>query len=434
MSELSLNRTTALDIINSLRRGTVPGEGLHHLAVGIQLEIKTIRDQLDYVRTGKGDFKFIRGAYGAGKTFLASLALETTLDMNFAASQVVISVDTPLHKLDRVYHRIINNLRTRGQDQAALKGIIDRWIYNIEDRLIDLDGYQEDDPRLLDRVEQEMEVDLGDIARFNSRFSSALRAYYRAQADGDYAAAQGLLGWLSGEEGIAYTIKKQAGITGEIDNTSALDFLRGITQITILAGHTGVAIVLDEVETVQRLRTQNMREGSLNNLRQIVDAISAGRFPNTYFVFTGTPNFFDNRRGVPSLQPLHERIKLDDPDSPYPNPRQPQLVLKPFDKDKLLAVAHKVRAIFEIAYGSVDRQRVSDEFIQAMTEKITNKFGGKVEVVPRIFLREFIDVLDKVQQYESYDPRQAYDFDLDQVKKDIGLSPEEESQIEPITF
>ena len=359
----SILHEAALDIINALRRGTVPSQGLHHLAVGIDLEIQTIREQLEYVRTGRGDFKFIRGAYGAGKTFLASLALETALNLNFVVSQVVISVDTPLHKLDRVYYRLVNGLRTRGQDQAALKGLIDRWLFNIEDRLIDLEGFHEDDPALLERTEQAIEADLGDIARYNSRFSSVLRSYYRAQAAGDYATAQGLLGWLSGEEGIAYTVKKQAGITGSIDNTTALDFLRGVTQVALLAGHAGLAVVLDEVETVQRLRTSHMREGSLNNLRQIVDAVSAGRFPNTYFAFTGTPDFFESRRGVPALQPLHERIKLDNPDDPYPNPRQPQLVLRPFDEKKLLAVAHKVRDIFEVAYGPIDRRRVSDAFI-----------------------------------------------------------------------
>ena len=429
-----LNRTVALDIINALRSGTVPGDGLHHLAVGLDLEIETLRDQLQYVGTGRGDFKFVRGPYGSGKTFLSSLALETALDLRFVVSHAVISIDTPLHKLDRVYYRLTNNLRTRGQSQAAFKGLIDRWLFKIEDRLIDLEGLREDDPALLEKTEQTMEADLGEIARYNSRFSSVLRAYYRAQAEGDYATAQGLLGWLSGEQGIAYSVKKQAGITGQIDNTTALDFLRGVTQIALLAGHSGLALVLDEVETVQRLRTSHLRERSLNNLRQMMDAIINGRFPHIYIIFTGTPDFFEARRGIPALQPLHERIKLDDPDDPFPNPRQPQLVLRPFDQTKLLTVAAKVLEIFEVAYGSVERTRVSDDLIQAMTSKITSKFGGKVDVVPRIFLREFVDVLDKVQQYPKYDPQSAYDFDLKAVQDSIGLADEEAAEIEAVTF
>jgi len=430
----NLTQQDAIDIINALRSGTVPSSNLHLLAVGIEQEIQTIREQLEYVSSGRGDFKFIRGAYGAGKTFLASLALETAIDLNFVVSQIVVSIDTPLHKLDRIYYRLISNLRTRGQNQAALKGLIDRWILNIEDRFIELDGYSEDDPKLLDKTEEAMEASLGDIAKFNSRFSSVLRAYYRSQAKGDYATAQGLLGWLSGEGGIAYSVKKQAGVTGEIDNISALDFLRGITLIAQLAGHAGLAVALDEVETVQRLRTRHMRENSLNNLRQIVDAVKIGQFPHTFFLFTGTPDFFDSRRGVPALKPLHERIKIDNPDDPFPNPRQPQLILRPFDDRKLGAVAFKVRDIFEVAYGPVNKIRVSDNFITAMIEKITGKFGGKVNIVPRIFLREFVDVLDKVQQFPDYDPQQVYDFDLEVLKTNNSLTPEEESEIEPISF
>lgn len=429
-----LSREIAQDIVNALRRGTVPSEGLHHLAVGIDLEIKTLQEQMEYVKSGRGDFKFIRGDYGAGKTFLASSALERALDLGFSTSYVVISIDTPLHKLDRVYFRLLNNLRTRGLGDAALKGLVDRWLYRIEDRVMDLESLGEDDPRLLDRVEEAIEGDLGDIARHNSRFSSVLRAYYRAQVRGDFATAQGLLGWLSGEEGIAYSVKKQANITGAIDNTTALDFLRGVTQIARLAGQAGLVVVLDEVETIQRLRTSHARERSLNNLRQIVDAFTVGQFPYTFFIFTGTPDFFESRRGIPALKPLHQRIKLDDLDDPFPNPRQPQIALTAFDDEKLHMVAYKVREIFEVAYGRIDRTMVSDEFIQAMIANVTGKFGGTVSVVPRIFLREFVDVLDKVQQHEEYDPRKVYDFDLDQVKSTLGLAPEEESQIETITF
>lgn len=430
----TIDRDTALDIINALRRGTVPAQGLHHLAVGIDLEIKTIQEQLEYVRSGRGDFKFIRGAYGAGKTFLASLALESALDQKFVVSQVVISVDTPLHKLDRVYFRIITNLRTRGHEGAALKGLIDQWLFRVEDRVMELEDYEENDPELIERVDREIESDLGEIAKYNSRFSAILRAYYRAQIEGDYSSAQGLLGWLAGEEGIAYSIKKLANVTGDIDNTTALDFLKGITHISRLTGFSGLAIVLDEVETIQRLRTKQIREQCLNNLRQIVDAITAGQFPFTYFLFTGTPDFFESRRGILALEPLHQRIKLENPDDPYLNPRQPQMVLEPFDKEKLNTVAFKVRDIYEQAYGAIDRGRVSEQFILSMIEKITGKFGGEISVVPRIFLREFVDVLDKVEQHPEYNPQKVYDFDVDQIKSQIELLPEEESKVEAINF
>ena len=426
-----LSRPVARDIINALRRGTVPQIGLEFLAVGLERQMQVISDQLRHVATGRGDFKFMRGAYGAGKTFLSALTLEEALQQGFATSYVVVSTDTPLYKLDAVYHRIISNLRTRGQNQGALKGLIDRWLYQIEEKAIELEGYDEDDPRLVERVESQVESGLSEIAQVHSAFSAAMRGYYRAQLEDDYPTAQALVGWLSGERQVSAQVKRKVNIRGSIDNVVALEFLRAINTMARKAGLAGLHIVFDEVETIQRLR-RPQREQSLSTLRQIVDATDHGQFPYTYWMFTGTPGFFEDHQGVPSLQPLHDRIKLDSPDDPFPNPELPQIVLPRFDGTKLQAVASKVLRIYEAAYGATDRQRVSDVFLEFMIAEVTSKFGGRVDVVPRQFLRDLVNVLDKVRQYPEYDPDTEYEFD--RTVPETDLSPVEQEAIEPVTF
>jgi hypothetical protein len=424
------SQPVARDIIKALRRGTVPQAGLEYLAVGLDRELRAISAQFKYVATGRGDFKFVRGAYGAGKTFLSALAMEEALQQGFAISYVVVSTDTPLYKLETIYHRIVSNLRTRGQEQGALKGLIDRWLYQVEERVIELEGYHEDDPRLMERVESQIENDLAEVAQFHSAFSAAIRGYYRAQLDDDYSTSQALLGWLSGERQVSAQVKRQVNIRGEIDSTVSLEFLRAINAVARKAGYAGLAIAFDEVETIQRLR-RPQREQSLNTLRQLVDATDHGEFPFTYLLFTGTPGFFEDRQGVPSLQPLHDRIKLDRPDDPFPNPELPQIVLPRFDSTKLEAVADKVLHIYGIAYEPVDRKRVSDVFIEFMIAEVTSKFGGRVDVVPRQFLRDFVNVLDKTLQYSEYDPEAEYEFDRAAAPE---LTPVEQEVIEPISF
>jgi hypothetical protein len=426
-----LSQPVALDIVKALRRGTVPQAGLEFLAVGLDRELRAITAQLKHVATGRGDFKFVRGAYGAGKTFLSALTLEEALRQGFAASYVVVSNDTPLYKLEAIYHRIVGNLRTRGQQQGALKGLIDRWLYQVEDKVIELEGYAEDDPRLAERVEAQIEGGLSEMAQFHSAFSAVMRGYYRAQLEDDYPTAQALLGWLSGERQISARVKRQVNIRGDIDNIVALEFLRAVNAVARKAGLAGLAIAFDEVETIQRLR-RPQREQSLNTLRQLVDAIDHGQFPYTYLMFTGTPGFFEDRQGVPALQPLHDRIKLDQPDDPFPNPELPQIVLPRFDRSKLHLVADKVLRIYEVAHGPVDRGRVSDLFIEFMIAEVTSKFGGRVDVVPRQFLRDLVNVLDKTRQYPDYDPDAEYEFDRTVVADD--LTPAEQEVIEPITF
>ena len=427
----ALDPLTARDIINALRSGAVPSTGLHHLVVGVEAEESAILEQLDHVATGRGAYKFLRGAYGAGKTFLAHLILEDALARNFIVTEAVISPDTPLHKLERVYARQVSNLRTPGQEHA-LKALLDRWIYRVEDRFIGLEGLSEDDPRLLERTEQALETDLARIATLDTGFSLAVRGYYRAQAEGDFAIAQSLVGWLSGQGTVGAAARRYAGIRGQVDRSLALTYLQAVCHVARLAGHTGLVVVLDEVETVQRLRRPE-REKSLGNVRQIVDAVDGGDFRYTYLLFTGTPSFFEDRKGVPSLQPLHERIKLMDTDDQFRNLRQPQIVLRPFDQERLLAVAGKVREIYEIAYQPVDRTRVSEALIEDMVDHLTSKFGGRVDVLPRVFLREFIHVLDLVQDYPDYDPATQYAFDAEKARRE-GLLTAEEEEVSAIVF
>lgn len=429
-NERRLTEPVAKDIVQALRGGTVPQAGLEYLAVGLDRELRAIAAQLKHVATGRGGYKFVRGDYGAGKTFLSALALEEALQQGFAVSDVVVSTDTPLYKLETIYHRIVSNLRTRGQERGALKGLIDRWLYQVEEKVIELEGYAEDDPRLAERVDAQIEAALASVAQFHSAFSAAVRGYYRAQLDGDYATAQALLGWLSGEQQIGAQVKRQVNIRGEIDGTVALEFLHAINDVARRAGLAGLAIGFDEVETVQRLR-RPQREQSLSTLRQLVDAIGQGQFPYTYLLFTGTPGFFEDRQGVPSLQPLHDRIKLDNPDDPFPNPELPQIVLPRFDRAKLQSVAGKVMRIYEAAYAPVDRERVSDLFVEFMIDEVTSKFGGRVDIVPRQFLRDFVNVLDKARQYPEYDPEAEYEYDRTASGE---LTSVEQDIIEPITF
>jgi adenosylhomocysteinase len=360
---LTLQKNTARDIVEALRIGTVPQTGLHEYAVGLDRHMEVMGDQLDRAKDRRGQFKFVRGEYGAGKTFLTHLLTETALKRKFVVSNLVIGKDTPLHKLDEVYREIVANLRTPRQKTGALKGLLDSWIHRLEERLIQVEGLDENSPRLVERTKEEMEASLGTLAAEHSAFTSVLRTYYGADVSGDHALAQQLVGWLSGEKNVSARAKREAGVKGEIDQTMVFPFIRIIAEISSQAGRNGLVVVLDEVETISRMSMRQQREQGLQNVRQIVDAASEGRLPRCHFVFTGTAGFFDDPRGVPALQPLNDRIKLEDPDEPYPNYNHPQIVLKSFDYKKLIEVGARVREIYEVAYRPLDRSRASDTLI-----------------------------------------------------------------------
>jgi hypothetical protein len=62
-------------IFESLRKGLVPERGIEAFAQGIERQRSEVHRQLDLAASGEGTIKFLRGGYGCGKTFMASLAV-----------------------------------------------------------------------------------------------------------------------------------------------------------------------------------------------------------------------------------------------------------------------------------------------------------------------------------------------------------------------
>ena len=125
-------------IFERLRSGVVPERGLEAFAVGIDRSRAEIHRQLALAGNNEGTFKFLRGGYGCGKTFMARLALLDARSQGFATSFVVVSDnDLHFHRFDDVYRKVVQELGTDRCERGALSFIIDRWIARVEDATID---------------------------------------------------------------------------------------------------------------------------------------------------------------------------------------------------------------------------------------------------------------------------------------------------------
>jgi len=117
----------------TLRRGTVPANGLDLLAVGLDRFTPALDADLGVVADGGAAFKAVRGEYGADKTFLTRYLAERALRQGFAAAEVQISeTETPLHKLETVYRRITESLRTASFPPSAFRPVLDSWLLTLE--------------------------------------------------------------------------------------------------------------------------------------------------------------------------------------------------------------------------------------------------------------------------------------------------------------
>lgn len=402
------------EVLAALRRGTVPSNGLDLLAVGLERFVPALDAELDTVAGGGSAFKAVRGEYGAGKTFLVRFLAERALRRGFATAEVQISeTETPLHRLETVYRRVGESLRTAAFQPSAFRPMLDSWLFTLEsDALAQEPALAQRGPDAVESaVEQLLERRLAAVSARAPAFAQALRAYRAATTAGDLPTADALAAWLGGQPHVGAAAKRAAGIRGELDHFGAMAFLQGLLEVLKDAGHPGLLLVLDEVETLQRMRS-DVRDKALNALRQLVDEIDSGRYPGLHLVITGTPAFYDGPSGVPRLPPLAQRLATDFTTDPrFDNPRAVQLRLPGFGRQSLLAVGTRVRDLYRDVAG--DPQRigtvVDNGYLAELADSIIGSFGGKVGVAPRIFLRKLVaDVLDRVDQFPDFDPRRDY--------------------------
>jgi hypothetical protein len=55
----------------------------------------------------------------------------------------------------------------------------------------------------------------------------------------------------------------------------------------------------------------------------------------------------------------------------------------------------------------------SDEFVLGLARAVSGNLGGNVGIAPRLFLKKLVsDVLDRIDQFEDFDPSQHYRLTL----------------------
>ncbi|WP_433151972.1 BREX system ATP-binding protein BrxD [Actinomadura nitritigenes] len=410
------------EVVDALRRGTVPQAGLDLFAVGLGRFETAIDDELSSVISGGAVFKAIRGEYGSGKTFFARWLAERAKRRGMAAAEIQISeTETPLHRLETVYRRLVERLTTASYQPSALRDVVEAWFFTLEEEVLAAgtvslgpDG-QPDLDVLAAGVDELMERRLADVARTTPAFAAALRGYRRARLADDHATAEALLAWVGGQPNVAASAKRAAGIRGDLDHFGALGFLQGLLTVLRDCGHPGLLVVLDEIETLQRVRS-DVREKALNALRQLIDEIDTGRFPGLFLVITGTPAFFDGQQGAQRLPPLAQRLATDFSTDPrFDSPRAVQLRLSGFDLPKLVELGTSVRDLFRSGARHPDRMTalVDDAYVTDLAKAVTGGLGGQAGVAPRVFLRKLVaDVLDRVDYVEDFDPRRDYHLTL----------------------
>jgi hypothetical protein len=392
----------------------VPRRSLELFAVGLDRFEKAIDEELDAVAAGGGRLKAVRGEYGCGKTFFAHWLMNRARARGFATTLVQISeTETPLYRLEKVYRRAVEGLHTKEWSDGTFRSLVERWFFDLEEEVLEDGSIDAADTEAFSRAVGELlEKRLVAVGATEPQFAAALRRYHAARVGGQHAIAEGLIAWLMGQPNVGASIKREANLKGDLDNDGAAGFLRGLLEVLRQTGRPGMVLVLDELETIQRVRADS-REKSLNGLRQLVDDLHKGRYPGLYVLITGTPLFFDGQQGVRRSTPLADRLHTPfGKDPKFDNARAPQLRLQPFDLDRMREVGQRVLSLYPSEAPERIASTVDDAFLESLARGVAGKLGA-LSVAPRIYLKRLVDVLDRIEEHPDFDPRKHYDIAVD---------------------
>jgi len=234
----------------------VPERGIDAFAVGIDTGARRSIGSSTSPRIDEGTIKVPARRLRLRKTFTARLALLDAQDQNFVTSFVVVSDnDLHFHRFDDVYRKVMTELGT-----ASCPARRARRHPRPLDRQRRGRAYQR--RRRPRRHEFRREGAATHRGRSRIRhprrrpqdFVRVVQAIFDLKQRGDAAEAGALTSWLCGSGNVAGTVKKHAGIKGDIGSRDALAYLRGVLEIAKALGYKGMLIVIDEAETILRMR------------------------------------------------------------------------------------------------------------------------------------------------------------------------------------
>ena len=379
------NRMQALNVINSIKMGTVPKTDLSALIVGRDPEMKEIDRCLNLVSQGGSTLKLVVGPYGSGKSFLLDHISQTALKRRFIVSKTCLGEGFSFNKPEDLYYRIMHNLYS-DSEQVDFDRIFEFWIDQLR--------------RMGSKAASgQLNHVIGQVSRINRAFGTALQHYVKARIDGDKELSRAISAWIMGERNIPYEVKARFQVVGFVDKTNSFDFLIAFTHLIDLLGYNGFAILVDEFDLIMNQR-RDYRLKALMNFRRLLDLCGSQTLVKTFFVGASTKRLLlDEEKGVPSYPALAQRLgkAIDPQHACLGDLRQPVLHLGKFSNEAIDRLSIQILDQYVLAFGTSPSISV-----QSLKKWVFYYYKKEGAALNRLSLREYlvklIEILDIIDQ------------------------------------
>lgn len=429
-------------LIRSLTRGTTVAEGVGYIQVGNTAWLDAQRELLaEIAEDGHSDTKFVRGAYGSGKSHFLSVVQGHARSQNWVTAHVECKVDhVQIDRFETLYPAIAGRLLSKDMIETAtshaedaaldpVRFLLDRWAGRQLTRV----GVKEDGLRRPFDAEVRIHAQL-QSGLFQTNlppdFTRALAAFVRASLAHDFETTSAACRWLRGiaekiQIPTRYLQRPGDKIVGKpiselrpIGKGTAHDVMRGLLWLVRSSGYAGLVLCIDEVEELAKLGTRKRQDQALQALREYVDhAGGEGGYKNLCMYLAATPEMFEGPDYFPRYDALATRIQ---PLSPELNWRAPVVDLDrtPLSLAEMRQMASRIRDVYRTAY-ELATPEFSDGFLDRLLKQLA---GSRLRIArPRLLARVLVGELERERQ-EGRNYRMPSDFEpvLGRAAKEIA--------------
>lgn len=344
----TISTKEALAIINCCRKGIPPSDRISLISVGRKESLESIRSDLDNVRRGTSQVRFINADLGQGKSHILYLLRDIAFSQGFAVSMVTLSQGfCPLHRFIDVYREVIWGMRvSEERNTAALETMLGRWLEEMK------------------QLSRERVANI--IRNLPADIQNAMIAYYSARNPirPSMEKISLILNYLSAGQ-VTLRELKPLGITRRIDEDRALKTIGTMAQLFRNLKYSGLCVLFDEAEAIHSLSQIDQQERAYENLLRIVTETT--KLPYCYFIYSTTPSFFDAySRFWPQKYWISPKMIYE---------------LSPMSDEEKMAVGQKLLSVYSSAYG----------------EAATHRLGSKVRQIIKTASSSYVRIGDYVR-------------------------------------
>lgn len=416
---MKIKKRDSSAILNSLAGGVVPSRGIHHIVVGRTEEANQILNDLKNIKNGSSIVKFIIGPFGSGKSFIQALIKQLAFKENFVVANADFTPERRLYGGDRksiaTYTELMKNLSISSKPGGkALKNILEKWINEVQNRVVEEKSYTAidfDNPSFLEDVENEIVAVVSKMDELTGGydFARVLSLYFKGFIDDNSEIQRCALRWLRGEYTTKTEARRDLGVRTIIDDNNYYDYLKVMAKFVKQIGYSGLVINFDEAINLYKINHSQARDKNYETILKIYNDTLQGQVEGLYVTFGGTPEFLeDERRGMFSYGALKRRLKSNKYETKeFRDLSQPVIKLTPLNQNDIFLLLSKLKDIHAIHYGYTPE--ISKEEIESFLKKEYDRPGASENLTVGDIIRNFIGALNILYQNPDMDRKEIFE-------------------------